>query len=132
MDRQFDPSQQQRAITLLESFPWGDMDAYIPALEDALRRAMEGTRQEFQDWEDTVAPQLGIDEFGLSADDIKALPCRAKLAWVARMLRTLAMAYGVSTDFLCPDGIVVGEAESDTPAALLRGLNDIVGTPRQN
>jgi hypothetical protein len=43
------------------------------------------------------------------------------------LLRTLALNYGVSTEFAADS--LVGEARSETPAAILRGLNDISWTP---
>jgi hypothetical protein len=46
-----------------------------------------------------------------------------KLAYVARLLRSLALSYGVSAEFGGGRGELVGEAHEQSPAALLRGLN---------
>jgi hypothetical protein len=133
MDWHFNSDQQRRALALLESLPWGDLDTSLRILEDALRRAMEATRREFQAWEQEFGPQLeerlGFDdEFPAPTAEIDALPCQAKLAYVARLLRTMALAYGVSADYSRVNGIVVGDNHPGTPAALIRGLNDILWT----
>jgi hypothetical protein len=132
MDCQFNSDQQQRALALLESLPWGDIDNALRGMEEALRRAMEATRQEFQEWEQEFGPrveEVGFDEFTLPAEEIEALPCGVKLAYVARLLRSLAMAYGVTTDYACVNALLVGDEDRYTPAALLRGLNDIPWMP---
>jgi hypothetical protein len=50
-------------------------------------------------------------------------------AYVARLLRSLALSYGVSAEFGDDRGGLVGEAHEQSPAALLRGLNDILWLP---
>ena len=58
IDRQFNPHQQRRALALLESLPWGDIDGALTTLEEALRRAMESTRQDVKAWEQEFGPKL--------------------------------------------------------------------------
>ena len=60
---------------------------------------------------------------------LPAIRLEAKLAYVARLLRTLAMAYGVTTDYLYASAPLVADEEPNTTAALLRGLNDITWMP---
>jgi hypothetical protein len=47
-DWQFNSDQQRRALALLESLPWADIDTALRIQEDALRRAMQATRPEFR------------------------------------------------------------------------------------
>ncbi len=69
-----------------------------------------------------------VDEFSVSVDQLDAMTDQWKLALVARLLRTVAIMYGVSTDYVA-DQPNVGQEATGTPAALLRGLNDIVCLP---
>src|SRR5262245_37685881 len=96
-DPQFNSDQQRRALALLESQPWGDIDGVLQTFEAALRRAMEATRREFREWEHDLGPRLehkgGWDEFTLPDENIDGLSCEETLAYVARLLRTLAMMY---------------------------------------
>jgi hypothetical protein len=45
--KQFDRSQQQAALVVMESMAWGDMDSAIRDLEICLRRALEATGEDF-------------------------------------------------------------------------------------
>jgi hypothetical protein len=143
---QFDAGQVRRAVELLERLPWGDIDPAICDMEAALRLAMEATREEFQHWEDTIGPELeqdrGWNEFSVPATHVDQFTSEEKLAYVARLLRSLALAYGVSTDPLeahgarfkqhqqfRPPSLHLGENDPHAPAELLRGLNEIRLTP---
>jgi hypothetical protein len=131
--RQFNPDQQRRALALLESQPWEDIDGAVRTFEDALRRAMEATRRDFREWERDLGPRLehagGWDEFTLPDENINGLSCEEKLAYVARLLRTLAMMYGVTTDYIFTEASLVAGEDPNSPAAILRGLNDITWMP---
>jgi hypothetical protein len=125
---QFGAQQQKEALALLESLTWGDMEMDIRALEDALRRSIEATRSDFLKWE-AEAEGVGMtDEFAVPAEVVADLSPEWRLAYVARLLRSLAMAYGVSTDW--EGRLPVTEEDKNSPAGLLRGLNDLlwVGT----
>jgi hypothetical protein len=129
---QFDSGQRERAIALLEDVPWGDLDRSIRDMEQALRLALEATTGEFQRWEEDVGPALeaeGYDEFSVPAAMVNELTSEEKLIYVARMLRTLALSYGVSAEFGGGRTGLVGEASAKSPAWVLRGLNDIQMTP---
>jgi hypothetical protein len=120
-ESQFTQEQQARARAVIESCAWGSMDDYILDMETALRRAMEATRDALAVWE-ARADDLGFeDEFELSADQVAELSDEWRLAYVARLLQTLALAYGVSPDTF--------ENHESCPAALFRGLNDILWMP---
>jgi hypothetical protein len=130
--RQFNPIQQAHALALLEQMTWGDMDGYIRGMEEALRLALEATSGDFYRWEEEIGPPLetqGYDEFSLPEAVLQAMPVEEKLAYVARLLRSLALQYGVSAEFGGARTGLVGEASRVSPAALLRGLNDILWMP---
>jgi hypothetical protein len=91
-------------------------------MEAALRRAMEATRDALALWEARAEDDLGFeDEFDLTADQVAELSDEWRLAYVARLLETLALAYGVNPDTF--------ENKESCPAALLRGLNDLLWMP---
>ena len=121
---------------MLESLTWGDMDTSLRIVEDALRRAMDATRDEYRSWEQDLAPRFeeehGWDEFSLPEEAIEAMSVEERLAYVAGLLRTMAGLYGVSTDYGARRGerpMLVGEHIPNSPAGLLRGLNDILAFP---
>jgi hypothetical protein len=133
--KQFNGGQQVDALALLEQLPWGDMHYAIVDMEECLRRALEATRDEFQQWENDLAPELetdGYDEFTLPDELIEDMPPEQKLAYVARLLRSLALAYGVSADYPSASSALVGDEKSSSPAGLLRGINDITWMPTQD
>jgi len=126
-EEQFDAKQRASAWALIESMAWEDMDGSIRDLEAALRLALEATEDDLRRWEEDIGPALeepDFDEFSLRAQTIAELSCEDRLAYVARLLQSLALHYGVS-GFGAQQ---LGEADS-SPAALLRGLNDILWMP---
>jgi hypothetical protein len=66
--KQFDRSQQQAALALIERMAWRDMDNAIRDYEISLRRALEATGEDFVRWESDLDPRFeeaGFDEFNL-------------------------------------------------------------------
>jgi hypothetical protein len=130
---QFNPEQRKRALALLERMAWGDMEGYLRTLESALRLALDATAEDFFRWEDQIGPELeaqGFDEFSLPSGTVDAMSSEDKSAYVARLLRSLALSYGVHAEFGGKEGGgLAGEAYELSPAALLRGLNDILWLP---
>jgi hypothetical protein len=119
--------QHERVIDLVAELPWGDVDNAICGLEEALRLALEATDDAFPYWE-MVAEDIGVeDEFELAPDQVRDLSLHDLLAYIARLVRTLALCYGVNAGF--GDGTHIGEEDPHSPAAILRGLNDISWTP---
>jgi hypothetical protein len=126
---QFDPGQQTEALALLEEMAWGD---YLRNMEGALRLALEATTDDFYGWEEELGPAMeadGYDEFSVPPARLEELSLEEKVAYVARLLRTLALAYGVSAEFGVGQGGLVGQAHQTSPASLLRGLNDVLWLP---
>jgi hypothetical protein len=133
--KQSSSSQEEAALVVIESLAWGDMDNAIRDLELCLRRALEATGEDFVRWENDLGPRFedaGFDEFTLPDSLIEQLPLDEKLSYVARLLRSHALHYGVSTEFGDGRGGLVGEERTSSPAVLLRSLNDIAWMPTQN
>jgi hypothetical protein len=138
---QFSPWQQEAALVVIEQRAWGDMDNAIRDTETALMLAMDATRAEFLRWEEELGPAFekeGIgDEFLVPAARVEEMSDGDKLAYLARLLRTLAISYGVDPGF---GYLVPGEsplerydrlesATRSSPGGLLRGLLDISWMP---
>jgi hypothetical protein len=135
---QFDPSQQLEALALIESCPWGSLDDHIRDMETALRLAMEMTADDYWRWENEFRPVHEFDAAGniqdeltYPADVVGEMSDEEKRAYVAGLIRVLALAYGVNSELgLWHGGLpIVGEASPGSLAALLRGLNDICWLP---
>ena len=130
---QFDLGQRNEALALIERMAWGSMDDDIRDLETALRLALEATADDFRRWEDEVVPALESegysDELNLPARRIADFTLAEKRCYVAGLLRTLAISYGVSAEYGGARTGLVGEECEGSPAALLRGLNDISWLP---
>lgn len=129
---QFNPRQRAEAIALLERMAWGSMDDAISDVEICFRRLLEGTSADLRRWENDLGPaagEEGWDEFTLPDGAIREMPAEEKLAYVARLLESLALAYGTHYD----GGTrryreLAGEAPT-APATLLHGLNDLLWIP---
>ena len=122
------PDQRRELIALVEAIPWGDMDAHIRTVEDALVRAVEATSEDFRLWQEQADDGGLHDEFALEPEDVDALTPEWRLAYVARLLRSLTMFYGLRvTEFARnPSRLRVDE---DSIAALVHGINDLVHLP---
>jgi hypothetical protein len=124
---QFNAAQRQAVIELIEACAWGDTDRDICSMESALRLALEATVEDFWRWENEALELRLGDEFSLSKEEVEGLTPEFRLAYVGRLLRSLALCYGVQTEF--GGGPLAFEHHEGTPAALLRGLNDILAFP---
>lgn len=104
--------QQQHVLEIVSKNPWGDTAGMLAVIDEALAIAMRATRDEFIHWEQRADANGFVDEF--SIDDVSALSPEWRHALVARLLRSIAMAYGVGTD-LGRDKI--GQVDPDWGAA---------------
>ena len=136
MEPQFSDAQRTAAIDLLESLPWGDVEQAIYGLEAALALAIEAVGGALRLWEDEGEERFG-DEFTLSAEQVASLDDEWRLAYIARLLDTARLGYGVSANG-SPGRNTEGEVtppvswndHAGSIAGLLRGLNDILyGVP---
>ena len=95
MERQFSDSQRAAAIDLLESLAWGSVEWAIYDLEAALALAIEAAGGALRLWEEEGEERFG-DELRLSVEQVASLDEEWRLAYIARLLDTAALAYGVS------------------------------------
>jgi hypothetical protein len=124
---QLNPHQRQEALALIEQIPWGDMDGAIRTIEESLDRALAATAGEFPLWE-AEGEERYVDEFTASGEDVDEMSLEWRLAYVGRLVRSLALLYGVSTGDFGEDPPLL-LAEPCSPAGLLRALNDLVAPP---
>ena len=116
--------QQQHALALLNSLPWGDVDGAIRAFEHALRVALEATANDFQCWEERAFGQGFDDEFSLTSEQVESLSDQWRAAYVARLLRNMALLYGVRTEF-GPGPLGEPQLSRDSIGGVVRALNDM-------
>ena len=116
MTPQLDRKQRREAVELLEGVTWGDMDLRIRSVEEALERALEATANEFPLWEQDGEDRYG-DEFSVTPADLESMDPEWRLAYVGRLVRSLALCYGVETGDFGP-GPPLLEAAANSPGGL--------------
>ena len=90
---------------------WADVLAAIDTVDEALRLALEATTEGFSLWQIEGAGETNFgDEFSLSPSQVAALTAEWRLAYVGRLLRTIAVSYGLQTEF---GGGTLGEPRND-------------------
>jgi hypothetical protein len=125
--RQLDRAQQREVLARIEEIPWGDMEGHIYAVEEALEKAVAATAPEFPLWE-AEGEERYRDEFSVSEDEIAVMSDEWRLAYVSRLVRSLASCYGVGTgDFGNEPPFLLADPHS--PGGLLRALNDLIVLP---
>ena len=126
---QFNRQARVQALAAIESQPWGDLSPSVTAIDQALLLAMEATTGAFLLWEaDGAGEQLFGDEFALTVQQVADLGPEWRLAYVARLIRTLALYWGVATEFSTSPLGAPDEAGS-CPGSLMRRLSAIAGSP---
>jgi len=115
--------QQARVQELLNDLPWADVDGAICDIELNLRLLLDATKDSLQMWEAEADERGFDDEYLLSSADVHELTEEWQLAYVARLVKNLALMYGIR------DTSDAGEPDRDTPAGIICGLNDISWTP---
>jgi hypothetical protein len=121
---QFGPSQQEAALDLIDGMTWGDLGPAIHDVELCLQRALKATTRDLRNWEYGDFEQRFGDEFSLSDAQVVELSDEERFAYVARLVRSLALRYGLGLDGAL--GGLTGEAYPHSPAALLHGLDKLV------
>jgi hypothetical protein len=89
--------QQNAVLAVVESLPWAEIKGNTETLESALRLALELTQEQFAFWHEHAEP-AGF-ESELDRVEIAELPADWTFALVARLLRTIALSYGLRTEF---------------------------------
>jgi hypothetical protein len=119
---QFDDQARAEALAAIASMAWGDVALAASTITDALARAMEATTTEFSRWEtaDAGEPRFG-DEFSLSPQEVENLSPECRLAYVARLVRSAGLGWGIATEF---DGGALGSRAGDRsrPGSLIDEL----------
>ena len=122
-----DSGQRAALARVIEATPWGDIEHAILGIEIVLCLAMQATSEDFRLWEAEAEAAGYTDEFSVSNEDVAHMPIRWRLAYVARLLRTIALDFGVGTEF---SGLIGARRDDpDTLAPLLRSLCEIVTDP---
>jgi hypothetical protein len=124
-DVKLNADQRAAVIALVEETPWADIAGAMISFEEALRIALERTTSEFAIWHDYVE-ERGFDD---ECDRLKLrdLPSGWRPALIARLLRSMALMYGLGTEFGAKP---LGEP-CDNPwhlRSLLRRLDAIVSS----
>ena len=91
---QWSEARRQDLIAYVESLPWGDLGPSIMDIEVGLLRAVEATAEAMPLW-DEMEDHLG-DEFHISDVRVQCMTLEQRLAYVARLVLTVALLYGVS------------------------------------
>jgi hypothetical protein len=116
--------QQARVAEFISQLPWGDFDGAICDVQLSLRLLLEATREALLMWEAEAEERGYEDEFSLTTDDVRNLTDEWRLAYVGRLIKSLALVYGLREN--------AREAEAHTPAGVLHRLNDISWMPMTN
>lgn len=126
---QFDRQARVRALAAIESRPWGDVSQAVKTIDQGLLLAMEATTGAFLLWQaDDAGEQLFGDEFTLTAQQVADLDPEWRLAYVARLIRSLALCWGVATEF-SSSALGARDEASSRPGSLMRNLTAIAGSP---
>jgi hypothetical protein len=80
------------------------MDEAIRDVEETLDRALAATAGKFSLWE-AEGEDRYADEFSLTGEDVAEMSLEWRLAYVGRLVRTLALRYGVSTRVFHKNGL---------------------------
>jgi hypothetical protein len=91
--------KRQRVIEAVEAAPWGDIAASSETVDHGLRRALDATALDFQRWEQEGIVRGERDEFSLERAEVEAMSTEQRLAYVARLLRSIALSFGTETEF---------------------------------
>jgi hypothetical protein len=92
---QLTPQQRQEVIAYVERVAWGDIEGAVKSVDEALRLAISLTRDDFRYWEDTF--EDSSDEFTL-ARTVDSLDPPERLALLARLIRSVAVCWGMKTE----------------------------------
>jgi hypothetical protein len=92
-------AKRQRVIEAVEDAPWGDIGGSLETVEIGLRRALDATARDFERWEHAASLGEERDEFSIESAEVEAMSGDERLSYVARLLRSIALSFGVETEF---------------------------------
>lgn len=116
------PGERADVLHRVAGIPWGDTSGALEDIGECLERVLAATRAEFLLWEDR-GEEIGLDEFSLERRHVETMSPEWKLAYVARLVQSLAMAYGGAGLFSADD--VSLELDPGSPGGLLHALDGI-------
>ena len=115
-------------LETLDLVAWGDLPYVVFDFEDALRLALLATADDLKLWEAEAEARGWHDEFEVPPEDLANMSVEWQRAYVARLIATVALRYGMSTgDSAGPVGDI--DRGVDSSAALLHALCDIALRP---
>lgn len=124
-----DDARTGAILKVIDETPWGDIEVALRVIDEALTVAMNASRNGLHYWENNIDDSPWNDEF--SVKDPSGLTPEWRIALLARLLRTIAMAYGLRTDYDDQIGMVI--LDDDAAATPLRQIiaafNPPTGTP---
>jgi hypothetical protein len=118
--------QIARARKLLETTAWSDTHAAAKAVAEGLRYARELTQDDVIAGE-TELDGNRIDECAVHPQEARAMPTEWRLAHLARLIRSIAINYGLDPDERTAQP--TDRLNSNSPAAVLAELDEIVHLP---
>ena len=126
---QFDRQACLEALAAIERNPWGDVAPAVEGIDQGLLLAMEATTTAFHLWQaDDAGEQRFGDEFELTPQQVDDLDPEWRLAYVARLIRTIVQCWGVATEF-SSSALGTPDEETSCPGSLMRKLIAITGSP---
>jgi hypothetical protein len=91
--------QSKHILERVTQTPWADIAGAVETVETGLGLVIDATRDDFKRWEDGASAEGYDDEFSIDAATVQAMPPEWKLAYVARLARSVALSFGVDTEF---------------------------------
>jgi hypothetical protein len=116
-------------VQQLEAMPWANVGARIEGVRNTLLYALDLTTDAFQRWELELADKHFSSEFDIPVAQARRLRTEDRLAHIARLLRSLALDYGlqihVRTDTQDDASVapVAPPVDIDSPAWILHQLD---------
>ncbi|MDX6450622.1 MAG: hypothetical protein QOH16_671 [Gaiellaceae bacterium] len=96
---QLNSVKRQRMIEAIEEAVLGDIAASCETVDLGLRRALDATADDFQRWEQGASLRGERDEFSLESAEVEAMSGKERLAYVARLLHSIALSFGTETEY---------------------------------
>jgi hypothetical protein len=91
--------QSKHILERVTQTPWADIAGAVETVETGLGLVIDATRDDFNRWEDGASAEGYDDEFSIDAATVQAMPAEWKLAYVARLAHSVALSFGVDTEF---------------------------------
>lgn len=117
-----DGYRAERNPRFIAAVPWGDTGAAIDDVERLLLQLLDATAQYADAWDEGEGVLPWTDEFSVPAEDVEEMGPEMRLAYVGRLLRSFGLRYGLGLG--APEDVL--EADRESPAAVLRRINDIL------